>query len=189
MVSAGLITVAATVTAPLGARLAAQLSPQRLRLCLAVFVLACAPLVPLKGFLLKSRDADKGGVEADQSLTATSGAIVFGTGALAGLTSGLLGIGGGVVLTPALALATELPQLTILGTSLTAMILPSISGALVHYRAGTISFAAGIPLCIGAGAGAKVGSQVAAGLPEAELRWVFAGVMGFIGAVMLRKAL
>lgn len=195
--SAGLITVAATCTAPIGARLAAQLSAQRLKLYLAVFVLACAPLVPLKGALLSKRaeedgEARWGGVTDSpphQGLSGPAAIVIAGTGALAGMASGLLGIGGGVVLTPALALATDLPHLTILGTSLTAMIVPSVMGALVHYRAGTLSLAAGIPLAIGAGVGANIGSHFAARLPEEELRWTFAGVMTIIGAVMLRKAL
>jgi len=193
--AATLITIAATTTAPVGARLAARLAPKRLRLCLAVFVLGCAPLVPLKSWLFQKRlTSNDESSKPETSITScemspSATLVIASTGALAGLTSGLLGIGGGVVLTPALALATDLPQVVVLGTSLTAMIIPSICGAIVHYRAGTIVLPAAWPLALGAAGGAAVGGRVAAQLPEKELRWTFSVVMGAIGMVMLRKAL
>lgn len=190
--AAVLITVAASITAPLGARLSARLPAKQLRLCVALFVLACSPLVPLKGYLLQGRTDGTSSADTNSTnyqLSYQSAAIVFSTGALAGLSSGLLGIGGGVVLTPALALATDLPQVSVLGTSLTAMIIPSVVGALVHYRAGRIAIAAAWPLALGAAAGASVGGRCAMQLPEEELRLVFSGVMGCVGAYMLRAAL
>lgn len=196
--AAALITASATATAPLGAASQAHISARRLRLILATFVCACAPLVPLKGYLLRTSAAGEGGEVSQHAGTATanlsnwsaaSAAAVVVTGMLAGLFSGLLGIGGGVVLTPALALVSDLPQQTVLGTSLAAMVIPSLAGAMVHHRAGTIAWRAAVPLAIGASAGAAVGGQAASHLPEEELRWIFAGTMGALGAYMMRGAL
>jgi len=195
--AAVLITTAASLGSPLGARLQASLSARKLKIVLAVFVLLCAPLVPLKGWLVKRAGAtaeapesmDSQGVIPGSGLAAGPAAVISATGLLAGIFSGLLGIGGGVVLTPALALATDLPQQSILGTSLAAMVLPSMVGAAVHHRAGNIVWRAAWPLAIGAGLGAAVGSRVASALPEEELRWIFAAVMGAVGAYMLRGAL
>lgn len=193
--SALLIAASASATAPLGARLAQRTSVKGLKLYLAVFVLVCAPMVPLKSTLLSHGRSDPSLTTVDGTAPAASGmtpeaaAAVVASGLTAGMASGLLGIGGGVVLTPALALATDLPQQAVLGTSLAAMVAPSVVGALVHHRAGTIVWAAGVPLALGAGLGAIVGSRVAVQLPEEELKWTFAGVMGFIGMYLLRGAL
>jgi hypothetical protein len=103
-----------------------------------------------------------------------SDAVVLGTGVIAGFASGLLGIGGGTIVTPMLALATGMPQVrrggggrplqpsdgcagvcsitapspcpvsprllapalqvAVLGTSLAAMVAPSLVGLVQHYR-------------------------------------------------------
>jgi hypothetical protein len=61
-------------------------------------------------------------------------AMLAATGAAAGLASGLLGVGGGVVVTPLLALLMPFPQATVLGTSLLAMIPPASVALLQHQR-------------------------------------------------------
>lgn len=186
-----LITGVATLSAPFGACLAAKLSAAHLRLCLAIFVLGCAPLVPMKSMLFQDSTVAKESHNDAAPAPLTDRAIVtiLASGAVAGLTSGLLGIGGGVVLTPTLALTTDMPHQTVLGTSLAAMVIPSLVGASVHYRAGTLNFRAGAPLALGAAAGAAIGSMCASNLPEKHLRWVFSGVMGGVGVYMLRGAL
>jgi len=181
-IAASLIVAAATVTAPLGAMSASKLSASQLRLCLAICLLGCAPLVPLKNSL-EGEDA-----VAPVPWSISSVSVVLASGALAGLTSGLLGIGGGVVLTPALALTTDLAHHTVVGTSLTAMVIPSLVGAATHYRNGVIVLGAAWPLCLGSFVGGCVGGLFASRLPEKEMRWIFACVMGTIAAVMLRGA-
>jgi Sulfite exporter TauE/SafE len=52
----------------------------------------------------------------------------------------LVGAGGGTVVTPMLALLTGLPQATVLGTSLLAMIPPSIVGLVQHQRLGNVDW-------------------------------------------------
>merc|ERR1719468_438638 len=183
-----MIAATASLTAPAGARFAARLPAVQLRLCLAAFVLASAPLVALKGVIMQGRPpADA--TDPVELLPTGSMVAVVGAGAIAGFASGLLGIGGGVVLTPALALATDMPQQTVLGTSLAAMVLPSMAGAWVHHRAGTIHVLAAVPLALGASVGAWKGGSLAVGLPEEQLRHVFGCVMGLVGAYMMRGAL
>jgi uncharacterized membrane protein YfcA len=57
-------------------------------------------------------------------------------GVTAGLASGLLGIGGGTIVTPLLSLISPLPQAAVLGTSLLAMLPPSAVALAQHYRQG-----------------------------------------------------
>lgn len=68
------------------------------------------------------------------ALPPTTAAAMCATGAVAGFASGLLGIGGGTVVTPLLALLMPYGQATVLGTSLLAMIPPSLAGLLQHWR-------------------------------------------------------
>lgn len=61
-------------------------------------------------------------------------ALLVATGAIAGVASGLLGVGGGLIVTPLLALAQDYSQATVLGTSLFAMIAPASAALLQHQR-------------------------------------------------------
>ena len=108
-------------------------------------------------------------------------------GSVAGFASGMFGIGGGVVLTPALCLLTELPHATILGTTLASMVPPSLIGAFTHYRMGNMLPRAALPLCIGSAIGASVGGQVAVRTPEEPLQILFALVIGGMGGRTLFK--
>ena len=76
-------------------------------------------------------------------------AVLVATGASAGIASGLLGVGGGLVVTPLLALTTTFDHGTVLGTSLLAMIPPASAALLQHHRwvghpaAASLSFSVG----------------------------------------------
>ncbi len=63
---------------------------------------------------------------------------VVALGVLAGVLSGMLGIGGGIVLTPALHLGIGLGALAAVGTSLAAVLPAALAGALAHHRAGKV---------------------------------------------------
>ena len=58
------------------------------------------------------------------------------SGVAAGFLAGLFGVGGGAVVVPLLALATDLDHKTALGTSLCAMVPTGIAGVLAHRRLG-----------------------------------------------------
>lgn len=60
-------------------------------------------------------------------------ALLVATGAVAGVASGLLGVGGGLIVTPLLAMTMPYSQATVLGTSLLSMI-PPATAALVQHR-------------------------------------------------------
>lgn len=93
--------------------------------------------------------------------------LLFGLlGLLAGVLSGLFGIGGGVVIVPGLILLGGLEIHTALGTSLGALLLPvGLLGALEYYRAGNVNVAAAglvaLGLFLGAYAGARIGLEIA----------------------------
>ncbi|GIL64739.1 hypothetical protein Vafri_18618 [Volvox africanus] len=217
LTSAALISAAAIATAPLGARATHAFDCTMLRRLLAYWLLLVAPLVPLKPYIqrnyagkgLNTLGAGSGGsattcngadsvagaaVEAaPKSKTLwrplrNSDAVLVATGTLAGFASGLLGIGGGTVVTPLLTVATGLPQLSVLGTSLTAMVAPSLVGLAQHARLGNVDWVMAAALAGGTLAGGAAGGRLALEMPEGVLEWVFCFGMLFLARKTLAGA-
>ncbi len=108
-------------------------------------------------------------------------------GLVTGLLSGSLGIGGGIIVVPALVLLFHLPQKGAQGISLALMVPMALLGAIQYWRFGNLQIPAGrlALLCVGALAGVLLGSTLAARLPAAVLRKGFAILMLLIAARML----
>ena len=97
-------------------------------------------------------------------------------GLLAGILSGLFGIGGGVVIVPALMILAKFPAVKATGTSLGALILPvgAFIGALTYYRNDNLDVRASVLIAVGMIAGAFLGSQLVQHLSDVQLRRAFA---------------
>jgi hypothetical protein len=108
-------------------------------------------------------------------------AALAATGGLAGFASGMLGIGGGTVVTPLLALATGASQQVVLGTSLVAMVLPSMVGLAQHQRLGNVDWRMAAALAVGTSVGSFAGSNFAVGAPPGVLEALFAAGMLLLG--------
>jgi uncharacterized membrane protein YfcA len=100
------------------------------------------------------------------------------TGILAGIASGLFGIGGGLVIIPILIFVFGMDQHAANGTSLVALLLPVGAFAVWNYwHAGKINqshLQAGLWVALGMAAGAYLGSKFAVGLNPQTLRRIFA---------------
>lgn len=115
--------------------------------------------------------------------------ITFGIiGIVAGILSGLFGIGGGVVIIPALTIFGGFSQLKAQGTSLIAMLPPvGIFAFLTYYKKGNTDITAGIIICMAMLIGAKFGAQFANILPVNVLKKAFGifviivGIKTFLG--------
>jgi uncharacterized membrane protein YfcA len=101
-------------------------------------------------------------------------------GSVAGFTSGLLGIGGGVVLVPLMAGTLGMPLKRTIGTSLVVISVMVIPGTVVHALLGHIDWTIFLLLSIGAIPGAALGSRWTIRARERTLRLVV-GI--FLGAV------
>jgi len=96
-------------------------------------------------------------------------------GLVAGVLSGMFGIGGGVVVVPALVLLMGYGQKTATGTSLLALLLPVGALAAVSYsRAGHVNVRSGLLVALGIFAGTLAGATFALGRAEGTLRRLFA---------------
>jgi len=96
-------------------------------------------------------------------------------GFLAGILSGIFGIGGGVLIVPALMLFAKLSPITATGTSLGALLLPvGIFGAWEYYRRGNLNIGAALWVAAGLVVGAWIGAKLAHQLSPLQLRRGFA---------------
>jgi len=109
--------------------------------------------------------------------------ILLATGLVAGILAGFFGIGGGVIIVPALIYILGFSQHRATGTSL-AVLLPPIGLAAVfeYYRHDNVDFRAAIVIAAASLVGAWLGAILANKLPGPVLRLcfgVFVVVMGF----------
>jgi len=102
-------------------------------------------------------------------------------GLVAGVLSGLFGIGGGVVIVPALMLVAHMNPETATGTSLAALLLPvGTLGAWYYYRHEFVAVAPAVWIAAGLVVGAWLGAHVALRLSAQDLQKVFAIFLVFV---------
>jgi uncharacterized membrane protein YfcA len=104
------------------------------------------------------------------------GAVV-GAGLVAGFTSGLFGVGGGIVVVPALTLLARFPAKLATGTSLTAIVPISLAGAIGYATADEVDVAVAGLIALGALAGAVIGTRWLETISAPALQLAFAGLM------------
>ena len=105
--------------------------------------------------------------------------LTVATGLLVGVASGILGVGGGILLVPAMTLGFGISQHVAQGTSLAAIIPTSVVGAVTHDRRGNVLRRAALFMAIGATAGAVLGAVVALHLPREVLARAFGVLLLF----------
>ncbi len=98
-------------------------------------------------------------------------------GALSGITSGLLGVGGAIVLVPLLVRSMKLSQHRAHGTSLAVVIFTATAGAVGYARSGNVNVAVAVPLILGSVIGSPMGAHWASATPAAALRRAFGVLM------------
>lgn len=108
---------------------------------------------------------------------------------LAGLASGLLGIGGGVLKVPIMVLVLGLPTKIAIGTSEFMISITSVSGSYVHFREGILNPYLAASVVIGGFIGAQFGSRLSVKVKAKVLRRVFGMVMIFFSILMILKGL
>jgi hypothetical protein len=105
-------------------------------------------------------------------------------GALAGVMSGYVGVGGGFLMVPLMMQILNLPMKKTSGTSLIAIAILAIPGVITQALAGNVNWAVGICVAVGTVPGAIIGAKLIKRLPERTLRFVFSAML-FFAAVAL----
>lgn len=111
------------------------------------------------------------------------------SGTVAGLLSGLLGVGGGFVMVPALQRYTNLEIRSVVATSLAVIALVSVSGVVASAATGGMAWSVAIPFSAGALAGMLGGRLVSARLAGPHLQIGFATVAAAVAIGMIVKFL
>jgi uncharacterized membrane protein YfcA len=147
----------------------------------------------------RSRDIASGGAERHNE-TYVSGrgfprgccvtiVLVVLLGVTAGILVGLLGIGGGIVLVPAMVHVLRMDQHMAQGTSLFILLPPIGLGALGQYwKSGHVDLRAGILCATGMVVGAYLGGRIAVPMPTPALRGLFGGFLMFSAVLLWLRA-
>src|SRR5579884_3566364 len=107
-------------------------------------------------------------------------------GMVAGIISGLVGIGGGIIIVPALIFLFGLTQHQAQGTTLALLVPPiGLLGAFTYYRQGYVDLKVAVLVAAGFCVGSLLGARWSIALSDAMLARVFAVAMLLIGGKML----
>lgn len=172
---AALLAGGSIVGAPIGSWLLAKLPKRAIQIAFLVFLV----VVIVSLFLVvPSRDAV---VTIDFGF----GALIVLLGLFAGVMAGLLGIGGGVVVVPAMVLLLGVSDLVAKGTSLLMIIATGMSGTIANVRHGNVDMPSALVVGAGAAAVTPVGVWAAGALDPFAANVAFAGFLVFVMVRML----
>jgi uncharacterized membrane protein YfcA len=107
-------------------------------------------------------------------------------GGVAGIVSGLMGIGGGTILIPLMIYLFGMSQHEAQGTTLAIMIPPiGLLAAWVYYKKGFVNIPMAVFVCLGFLIGGFLGAKAATVLSNEVLRRIFAAALIVIAVNML----
>lgn len=178
-IPAAIIALGAVGGAQIGTWLLPRLPLAFLRWAFIVFL---AVVIVNLFFTIPSRDAVL-------ELNWWSAAGILGVGVFTGVLAGLLGVGGGIIVVPALVLLFGASDLTAKGTSLLMMIPTAISGTIGNLRRGNVDLRAAIVIGIAACTTTALGAWIATLLDPATATMLFALFIAFIAIQMAIRAI
>jgi uncharacterized membrane protein YfcA len=112
----------------------------------------------------------------------------LGISAIAGMLSGMLGVGGGVIQVPAMNLLMRVPVKAAAGTSSFMVGITSVATAFVYYSDGKIDPTVVVPAMIGIFLGSQVGSRLTRRVKSQNLVLYFVVILLYLGLSLLLKA-
>lgn len=172
------IAVGALAGAYAGAGVMHRISAGRLRLAFAVLLMLLALRLLVGGEVV---GADVG---AGVGLHEAAGFVLLGV--VTGVLSAVMGVGGGVILVPALVLLFAFGQHTAEGTSLLVIIPTALTGALRHARNRYTDWRSGLLVGLGGIGGGLAGAQLALAVPAGGLQRLFGVFLAVVGVLLLR---
>ena len=190
-----LIAATGVLLSPAGVWLAQRMDTRILSVLFAVVLL----WVAYKSFAESRQDGHANAPRIDPPciLDLQSGRFIWtvkcagrlaAAGSIAGLLSGLLGVGGGFVMVPGLQRYTDLPMQSIVTTSLAVIALISATGVVTSIAAGNLNLGTAAPFAAGAMAGMLSGSALSSLLPPQRLKLSFAVICSVVALGMVFKA-
>lgn len=192
-----LFAVATTPGGILGVYLTTLMAARTLGLVFGFFmiVFVAMPIFLDRGFVrLKRSSSAEGGkahVNSDGVLVNSWQKVLLGAflSFFGGIASGLLGIGGGVLIVPILTLVVDMPIHFATATSMFIMTFTSTSEAVQHYFANQTNFEYALLLGLGTVIGALVGAYISKRVSGKNLRRTFGLIIVVVGIQMILKYL
>lgn len=108
---------------------------------------------------------------------------------LAGMASGLLGVGGGVLKVSAMNRYMNVPMKVAVGTSKLMIGVTAAVSSILFFLAGLIHFSVVAPVALGTTIGATIGTMVMNRLHSSNLKWIFTVLMAYLAYGMLAKGI
>lgn len=195
--AAGLIAVTGMLTSPAGLVIAQRISNHWLILAFAL-IMAYVAFRMFRQTLAKPGSSEGAPRPVPCEVNSSTGRLRWTSpcagslalsGISAGFLSGLLGVGGGFIIVPALRKATDLQMDSIVATSLGVIALVSAAGAASAVFMGNMNWSVAIPFASGAVAAMFLASIIARRFSGTLLQQAFAILSGLVSAGMLVKAI
>ncbi len=118
-------------------------------------------------------------------MTSRTTLVLVGIGLGAGILSGMFGVGGGIVMVPAMVLLAGMAQGRASATSLAAIVPIAAVGAFIFGRADSVDLPAALVIAVGSLVGVQVGTWAMPRIGDDRLRIGFAVLMVAVGITML----
>ncbi len=190
--AAALVGVAGMLTAPIGFFLAQNVPNRPLTVAFAGVLLYTAwrglSRSPMPVAAKTQAPCVVSAVDHRLTWTRACARALSGTGFVSGLLSGLLGVGGGFVIVPALSRYTNLPIRSVQATSLAVIALVSLSGVASAAVSGNLNWRISLPFATGAILALLAGRILASKVHPKRLQQAFAWFCVVVAFLMLARA-
>ncbi|MFT5221964.1 MAG: putative membrane protein YfcA [Glaciecola sp.] len=183
LLGALLLVSGSILGARVGARLLPKIPERRLTQVFGVVLLVLA-----LRFLVVGASGE-GAADGDFVPALTAGRVLAHSlgGFAAGVTSSVLGVGGGVIMVPLLSLGLGYGQHIAEGTSLAVIVPTALTGAQRHARNGYTDWTLGLRLGVAAIVGSTLGASIALGLEPVTLGRAFGVLQATVGVLTLAR--
>ncbi|WP_222122016.1 sulfite exporter TauE/SafE family protein [Curtobacterium pusillum] len=178
LLAAALIAVGSITGSQIGVRLLRVIADRVLPWLFAAFI---AVVIASLFFAAPSRGSS---IEIDLP----NAALLVGIGLIGGVLSGLVGVGGGVVVVPGLEVVLGVGDLVAKGTSLAMMIPTAVSGTVSNLRRGNADLGAGLTIGITASVLAPVGALIAAVLAPTTATVLFICFLVIVAGLVIWRS-
>jgi uncharacterized membrane protein YfcA len=147
-----------------------------------VLMLLTAALLAFSGWRMARPSSSGEGGPVGAPVPIHSG-ILLATGVAAGGLSGLLGVGGGIIMVPCFVELADIPVHTAVATSLVCVGMFAIPGTITHAALGDIDWRFALLLCVGVIPGARIGAATALRASDRRLRRTVGWFLGFVSVL------
>ncbi len=125
-------------------------------------------------------------MQQNKSMTLTILFILLAVGLLAGFLSGMVGIGGGIIIVPVLVYFLGFSQHQAQGTTLFMFLLPiGILGVMNYHKQGYVDYKTALIICSTFIFGSYFGSKLSISLDQKTIKQIFGAIIILLGAKML----